>query len=171
MTIETKTDGSAVPASGANLEERFAAALDLLYRNRRDEAVTALEAMEIEAGKSGQVAMARAARTYLTALRSHGEPKEVPVVQPEMAAQLCLNRGETDGALALLDKALATQDKDARLFYLKAIAHAQKDEAEAAAAAIRRAASLNPDILHQVHLEPDFDRIRSTSFFAALGMD
>lgn len=171
MKTNTKIDGSTNPASEVNLDARFSGALDLVYQDRHDEAATALEALEAEAGKLGMVAMARSARTYLAAMRSCEKKKEEPALKPELDAQLCLNRGASDEALELLNEALKTQNQDARLFYLKATAHAQKDEAEPAAEAIRRAVSLNQDFLHQFRLERDFDRVRSSASFTALGLE
>jgi Flp pilus assembly protein TadD len=88
-----------------------------------------------------------------------------------LAAQIPLNRGEADEALAVIEKGLKADGKDARLHYLKAIAYAQKEDADAAAAALKQALGLNPDLMHQYRLERDFDRVRPSAAFASLGMD
>ena len=117
------------------------------------------------------ISLARTAGNYLKALQARTQPADDAAVQPELAAQMLLNHGAADEALALLDKALKSHGQDARLFYLKATAHAQKDEAEPAAEAIRQAVALNQDFLHQFRLERDFDRIRSSASFTTLGLE
>jgi Flp pilus assembly protein TadD len=171
MATKTKTAGSTNSAPELNLEGKFSEALDLVDLNKHDEAIIALEALRAEAGKHGMVAMARSAGIYLTALHARTHQQEEPTDRPELAAQLLLNRGASDEALELLDKALRTRDQDARLFYLKATAHAQKDEADSAAEAVRQAVSLNQDFLHQFRLERDFDRVRSSASFISLGLE
>ncbi len=171
MATKTKTPGSTNSAPDQNLAGMFSEALDLVNQKHYDRAIAALEELQIEAGKHGMVSMARSARNYITALQSHTQKLEATPTNPELAAQLSLNRGAADEALLILDEALKIHGQDARLFYLKATAHAQKDEAEAAAEAIRQAVSLNQDFLHQFRLERDFDRVRSSASFAALGLE
>ena len=156
MATKTKTAGSTHSAPETNLEGMFSEALDLVNQKHYDKAIAALEAVQVEAGKHGMIAMARSARNYVTALQARTPKAE---------------ETHTDAALELLDKALQTQSQDARLFYLKATAHAQKDEAEAAAEAVRQAVALNQDFLHQFRLERDFDRIRSSASFVALDLE
>jgi tetratricopeptide (TPR) repeat protein len=171
MATKTKTAGSTNSAPDKNLEGRFSEALDLVNQKDYDNAIAALDALQSEAGKQGMVSLARSARNYITALRLRTQAKDEMPAVPALDAQLLLNCGAADEALALLDKALKTEGQDARLFYLKATAHAQKDEAEAAAEAIQQAVSLNQDFLHQFRLERDFDRIRSSASFLALGLE
>lgn len=171
MATKTKTAGSTNSTPEVNLEGMFSDALDLVKQKHYDKAIAALEALQIEAGKHGMVAMARSARTYLAGLRPSDQKAAAPQDRPELAAQVLLNRGAADEALELLDKALKTHDQDARLHYLKATAHAQKNEPEAAAEAMRQAVALNQDFLHQFRLERDFDGVRSAGAFAALGLE
>lgn len=171
MATKTKTPGSTNSAPDKTLEGKFSEALDLVEQKHYDKAIAALEALQLEAGKHGMIAMARSARNYIMALQSRTQKEAELLTNPELAAQFFLNRGAADEALALLDRALKTHDQDARLFYLKATAHAQKDEAEAASEAIRQAVSLNQDFLHQFRLERDFDRVRSSAPFVALGLE
>jgi predicted Zn-dependent protease len=171
MPTKTKTAGSAHPTPEKSLEGLFSEALELVHHQQHDKAIAALEALLVEAGSHGQVGMAHSVRTYLSALKSRSEKKADTPTTPELAAQLALNRGAADEALDLLGKALATHSQDARLFYLKATAHAQKDEADAAAEALKQAVTLNQDFLHQFRLERDFDRVRSASAFISLGLE
>lgn len=171
MATKSKTVGSASPAPGKSLEDLLAEALELVNQKPQDKAMAALEAVLAEAGKQGAISIARTAGNYLKALKARTAPAEEAIAKPELAAQVLLNRGAADEALALLDKALKTHGQDARLFYLKATAHAQKDEAEPAAEAIRQAVALNQDFLHQFRLERDFDRIRYTASFTTLGLE
>jgi tetratricopeptide (TPR) repeat protein len=171
MATKTKTAGSTTSAPEKTLEGLFSEALDLVDQKAYDKALVALEALRLEAGKQGQISMARSARNYIAALQLRTQVKAVTPTDPELAAQLLLNCGAADEALALLDKAIKTDGQDARLFYLKATAHAQKDEAEAAAEAIRQSVALNQDVVHQFRLERDFDRVRSSAPFLALGLE
>jgi tetratricopeptide (TPR) repeat protein len=171
MATKTKTAGSTNSTPEKNMSGMFSEALDLMDQKQHDKAIVALEAVRIEAGKLGMISMARSAKNYILALQALTQKPEEASANPELDAQLSLNRGAVDEALALLDKALKQHDQDARLFYLKATAHAQKDEAEAAAEALRQAVSLNQDFLHQFRLERDFDRVRSSASFVALGLE
>ena len=171
MATKTKTAGSTNPTPDINLEGMFSEALDLVDQKHYDKAIAALEVLLAEASKQGRVGMARSARIYLASLKTRTQSAAELPCQPELDAQLLLNCGSADEALTLLDNAITTQSQDARLFYLKATAHAQKEEPEAAAEAIRQAVALNQDFLHQFRLERDFDRIRSSSAFSALGLE
>jgi tetratricopeptide (TPR) repeat protein len=171
MATKTKTAGTTNVAPDKNLEGMFSEALDLVDQKAYDKALAALESLQLEAGKQGLVSLARSARNYIAAIQARTQKQEETPVQPELDGQLLLNLGKADEALAMLDKALKTHGQDARLFYLKATAHAQKDEAEPAAEAIQQAVALNQDFLHQFRLERDFDRVRSASFFTALGLE
>ena len=171
MPTKTKTAGSTHPVSEKSLEVMFSEALELVYQQRYDTAIPALEHVQAEAANQGRVGMARSAKNYVLALNARLEKKEETPAKPELAAQLALNRGAVDEALDLLGKVLTASTQDARLFYLKATAHAQKDEADASAEALKQAVALNQDFLHQFRLERDFDRIRSASAFVSLGLE
>jgi predicted Zn-dependent protease len=171
MVTKTKTAGSAHSTSEKTLETLFSEALELVNQKENDQATTALEALVAEAVSQGQLGLARSARNYLLVLKSRKEAPEDFLANPELAAQVLLNRGAADEALALLDKVLKTDSQDARLFYLKATAHAQKDEAEASAEALKQAVQLNQDFLHQFRLERDFDHVRSFAAFVSNGLD
>jgi predicted Zn-dependent protease len=171
MVTKTKTTASGTPASSMDLEARYTEALALVGRKDTAQAKAMLEALLEDATSQGHVSLARAARVYLANLASREEKKAEVVPAPELAAQVHLNRGETDEALALLDKALAERPREARLFYLKATAHALKDQAPESAEALRQATALNPDYIHQYRLEKDFDRVRHLAPFVTLGVD
>ncbi len=171
MSTKSKTAGSTSVASERPLETMFSEALALVGQNQHDKAIAALEAVVTEAKAHGQVGMARSAANHVAALRARSEKKQADGGDPVLAAQLTLNRGEADEALAVIEKGLKADGKDARLHYLKAIAYAQKEDAESAAAAMKQALGLNPELMHQYRLERDFDRVRPSAAFAALGMD
>lgn len=171
MATKTKTTGSAQSAPEKSLEALFSEALELMNQKQYDKAIAALEEVHVGAKNHGQVGMARSARNYIAGLQSRNEKKEEVSAGPELAAQILLNRGAADEALELLDKAVKVNGQDARLFYLKATAHAQKGEPDAAAEALKQAVALNQDFLHQFRLERDFDRVRSSASFVSLGLE
>jgi len=149
----------------------FSEALTLVNQDQHDKAIAALEGVVAEAKAHGHVGLARSAANHLMVLRSRSEKKHTSSAGPVLEAQVALNRGASDEALAVIEKGLKADGNDARLYYLKAIAHAQKEDAEVAAAAIKQALSLNQDFVHQYRLEKDFDRVRSTAAFVSLDMD
>jgi len=171
MATKSKTVGSTSSAPDKGLEGMLSEAIDLVDKKQYEKGLAALEAVRAEAGRRGAISVARTAGNYFKAVQARTQPADDAVVQPELAAQVLLNHGAADEALVMLDKALKSHGQDARLHYLKATAHAQKDEAEPAAEAIRQAVALNQDFLHQFRLERDFDRIRSSASFTALGLE
>ncbi len=167
MATNTKHSGS----THAELEKLFSGALELVNQKQHDKAVAALERVASEAVQAGHVALARVAKNYLTALQVHSQPKADIKASPELEAQVLLNRGDWDQALALLEKALGGKAQDARLLYLKATALALKEDAPGSAEALKQAVALNPDLVHQFRLEKDFDRVRSAAPFVSAGLD
>jgi tetratricopeptide (TPR) repeat protein len=171
MSTKTKISGSANQTPENLLEGQFSEAIELVNQGHHEKAIPALEAVRAGARELGMVALVRAAGNYLTAIQSHfHKPEETPG-NPDLVAQLMLNRGAVDEAMELLVEALKNGSQDARLFYLKATAHALKNEAEAAAEEMQKAVSLNQDFLHQFRLERDFDRVRSAAPFVSLGLE
>jgi predicted Zn-dependent protease len=171
MPTKTKTAGSEPSSTATSLEAMFSEALALVDKKDFKKATEALEALQAEASRQGQVGMARSARNYLLAIKAQSEKKPEEPSRPELAAQLALNRGKADEALAVLEPALKAKPDDAKLLYLKASAYAQKDEAEAAAESLKKAVSLNQDFRHQFRMERDFDHVRSSAVFISLGLD
>lgn len=171
MATNTSTAGFENPLSELNLEGTLSEALELVGQHRCDQAAALLETLKAAAEAQGKVSLARTARVYLAAMQARTQETAGPDCQPELGAQVLLNRGKVDEALKLLEPAIKAHGKDARLFYLKATAHALRDEAEASAEALRHAVSLNQEFLHQFHLERDFDRVRMSAPFASFGMD
>lgn len=171
MPTKPKTAGSTSVATERPLETMFSEALALVSQDHHDKAIAALEAVVAEAKAHGQVGMARSASNHLIALRARSEKKPAETGSPLLEAQISLNRGEADQALAVIEKALKSDGNDARLHYLKAVAFAQKEDAESAAAALKQALGLNQELMHQFLLEKDFDRIRYSAAFNSLGTD
>ena len=81
---------------------------------------------------------------------------------------LMLNRRKPEQALEVAEKALKGEGKNGHLHFLKATALAQLGRAEDAAAALKAALGLEPELIHQVRLEPDFDVVRRHPAVAAL---
>jgi predicted Zn-dependent protease len=171
MVTKPKTAGSAHSTTEKSLEAMFSEAIDLADRKDYDKALVALTALAAEAAVQGQLGMARSAKNYILALQARTEKPDNFIAKPELAAQVLLNRGAAAEALALLDEALKADGQDARLFYLKATAHAQLEDAEVSAQALKQAVRLNQDFLHQFRLERDFDRVRSLAPFVSNGLD
>ena len=168
MSNPIKNSETGHSASEKTLEERYSESLELVNSGRLDTANAALEALQTEALAQGKLGMVRSIRNYLAAIQARTKPQGELAACPELTAQISLNKGDVDGALAILDAALEHTDKDARLFYLKALALAIKEQIEDAAEALRRAIALNHDFVHQFRLERDFDSVRSTASFASL---
>ena len=105
----------------------------------------------------------------MTAIQVRLQEQVAPTKEtPELSAQLLLNHKNTAAALEGLDKALKAGPERATLHYLKALAHAQLGQVQESADALGQAMGLDPDIIFQFRLEPDFDGIRHSGPFATL---
>ena len=166
--MATKTKAPAQPAPKAHnpLHDEFGKAVKLFEQGKRAEAAKHFEALVEKAREAGEVHLLRSARNYLALCQEEGGASKEAKLAPELEAQLLLNRKDATGAIALLDKALKTHPKEARLHYLKAVALAQQDQEEASAASLKAALELEPSFAHVFRLEPDFEEMRGSSAFA-----
>ena len=103
------------------------------------------------------------ARLYLNVCERETGPKaKAPKSVDEriLAATLALNRRDVDEALSLLRRTASSHPKHDHIQYMLALAHALRDDVEAAAEHLERAIALNPGNRLQAKQEPDFDSIR-----------
>ncbi|MDX1390378.1 MAG: tetratricopeptide repeat protein, partial [Acidobacteriota bacterium] len=75
------------------------------------------------------------------------------------------NRGDLDGALTDLNRALETDSSSPRFLYARASVYALKKQAEAAAADLRKAVQSDPTVRFQATNDPDFEAIRDEATF------
>jgi tetratricopeptide (TPR) repeat protein len=167
MATKAKTAGSTSSAADRPLEDLFSKGVQLMNAGKPAEAIAAFQQLESEASAQGQVAMARSARIRIMALRERQDQEESKDVSSEMSALIRLNRQEPDEALKFIEKALKTRGGDVKLHYLKAIALAQKGEAEASAAALGIALQSDANLVHLFRSERDFDQVRGQAPFAS----
>lgn len=167
MATKAKTAGSTSSAAPRSLEEIFSDGINLLNAGKHSEAIAVFQEVEAEASTQGRVAMVRAAKMRIAALSAQDEKPGSIQAAPELEALIHLNRGESDEALKLIEKLLKTQNEDGRVHYLKAIALAQKQDAEASASALKIALQLDSNLIHLFRNERDFDQIRAQAPFAS----
>lgn len=157
---------SKAPAKPANpLHDAFGKGVKLFEGGKLADAAKAMEEILGPARAAGDVHMVRSAQTYLTLCSQKAEAKADPS-SPEVEGQLHINRKDPKGALSVLDKAVKAHPKEARLHYLKALAHAMLDQEEPAAASLKAAVELEPGLLYTFRLEPDFEEMRGSTAFA-----
>jgi hypothetical protein len=166
MATKAKNTGNSDSISSRPLESVFSDALGLLDAGKRKEAIQALTVLEGEAVAAGKIGFARAVRVRLTALHAAADDTEVTQAAPALEAQVHLNRQDPDAALVVIEKGLKKAVADARLHYLKALAFAQKNQAEVSAEALGEALKHEPTLIHQFRNERDFDRVRGEAAFA-----
>ena len=169
MATKTKTSETPDAAPAPSVEQVFSEALGFLDAGDLAAAARAFTLAEAGGVAQDRLNLCRAARSYLTAIRARQEQGEAPKPAAELAVQLLLNRRDPAAALAKADEALAAQPDRASLHYLKALACALQGHAQESAEALTRAVELDPGLLFQFRLEPDFDGVRHSGSFAALG--
>lgn len=167
---KAKTSPSATKTPGAHLPDglgdQLAKAISLAEAKKFTEAAPALETLAKEAKERGLLGLERTVRTYQALLPAKTKAKAESA--PEMEAQLLLNHGDLDGALAMVDKALKGDAANANLHYLRATVLARKEQAEPSAESMRKAMELNPDYIFIYRLEPDFEAIRRQPAYVPL---
>jgi len=156
------------PAQVAPLEKMLAQALELFSTGKLKEAAAAFETLLEQSAKTEEFRLGRTAQGYLKAISTRLEALEVNAPQvAELTAQFELNRKDPEAALALVEAGLKAHADHAGLHYLKALALAMQDEAQASAEALAKATSLDPGLIYQFRLDADFDGVRHTAPFAA----
>ena len=163
MATKSKTTKTTAPES--TLEGRLSAAI-ALYETGKPEAWKAFDAVVSEALVAGNVALARTARNYLLVEEHHRQAKAgMETVAPELAASQKINRKDWQGALVVLDAALAREPERACLHYLRAIALVLGENAASAAESMRKAMALDRSMLFLYQMEPDFNSVRRNVAF------
>lgn len=150
------------------LDSQLTKALGLVGSKHYAEALEIFKALVAPAKESGNIALQRTVHNYLVVCEHKTSKAPKGAASPEGDAQWLLNRKDSAGALALLEKSIKAAPTSGILHFLKATAHAQLGEAEASAEALNRSMLLNGDLLHLYRLETDFDAVRNTAPFAAI---
>jgi predicted Zn-dependent protease len=153
-------------AQPSPLAATFAKAVKLVDSGKHPEAVKALEALIQEAQAAGDWAVKRRAQVYLALSESKVHPAKAVAADPVTEIQACLNRRDTDEAIKMAEKAIKSHPTAGSLHYLKAVAFAQAENAEASAESLKKAMELDADLVFQWHMEPDFNPIRKSPLFA-----
>lgn len=162
--VPTKTKGSSLPDG---LGEQLDKAIALIENKEFAEAEPAFAALLTSATQHGILGLERTVRTYQS-LIAQKTAKPSPSSAPELEALLLINRGDGDGALSILEKALKTHSGQAKLHYLRGLVLARKANAEASAEALKKAFELDSEFVFVYGLETDFDPMRRQPAFAAL---
>lgn len=166
---KAKTSGAtATPTLPKAVDSQLTKALGLVGSKHFPEAMEIFKALEEPAKEAGNIALHRTVRNYLTVCEHRTAKAPKGAASAEGEAQWLLNKKDSTGALALLDKAIKAAPTSGILQFLKATAHAQLGDAEAAAEALNRSLLLNSDLIHLYRLETDFDAVRNMAPFAAI---
>jgi tetratricopeptide (TPR) repeat protein len=170
MVTKAKSESAPSPKPAQHqpspLTEALSKALKLVQSAKYPEAAKALEAINQEALATGDWTMKRRAQVYLALVESKLNPPKAAASDPITEIQACLNRRDTDGAIKLSEKALKTHPNLGALHYLRAIAFAQAENADASAESMKKAVELDGDFVFQWFMEPDFNPIRKSPLFA-----
>ncbi|WP_257309475.1 TPR end-of-group domain-containing protein [Geothrix fuzhouensis] len=150
----------------SSLAGAFAKAVKLVDGGKYAEAIKALDTLIDEAQAAGEWAIKRRAQVYHALAESKLHPAKVSTPDVITEIQASLNRRDTDGALKQLEKAIKAHSAQGNLHYLRAVAFAQADNAEAAAENLKKAVELDADLIFQWHMEPDFNSVRKSPLFA-----
>ena len=169
MATKTKTPETPAPKAPPSVDQAFSEGLGFLNAGDLDAAAKAFSFVAAEAGSQERLNLGRTARSYLAAIQARLQERGEPSKESgELAIQLMLNRKDAEAALARAEKALGAAPERAALHYLKAVAHAQLGHAQESADALARAVDLDPDLVYQFRLEPDFEGVRQSAPFVAL---
>ena len=148
------------------LADALAKAVKLVDSGKAPEAAAALTTLMHDAQTAGDWSMKRRAQIYLALADAKIHPAKVVAVDPVTEMQACLNRRETDAAIKLSEKALKSHPNTGSLYYLRAIAFAQAENADACAENLKKACELDPDFVFQWYMEPDFNPLRKSPLFS-----
>jgi tetratricopeptide (TPR) repeat protein len=172
MATKAKTEpapkSAPTPArpSPSPLATAFTKALKLVGSGKHTEAAKALATLAVDAQAADNWPMKRRAQVYLALCESKLHPAKAVGVDPITEIQACLNHRHTDEAIKLSEKALKNHPTKGSLHYLRAVAFAQAENAEASAESLKKAMELDANFVFQWHMEPDFNSIRKSPLFA-----
>jgi tetratricopeptide (TPR) repeat protein len=150
------------------LDSQLTKALGLVGSKHYAEAMEIFKALVGPAKEAGNIPLQRTLHNYLVVCEHRTSKAPKGATGPEGEAQWLLNKKDSEGALALLEKSIKAAPTNGILYFLKATAHAQLGDAEASAEALNRSMLLNGDLLHLYRLETDFDAVRNMAPFAAI---
>ncbi len=150
------------------LDSQLTKALGLVGTKHYAEAMEIFKALVGPAKEAGNIPLQRTLHNYLLVCEHKTAKTPKGAASPEGEAQWLLNKKDSTGALAMLEKSIKTAPTSGILQFLKATAHAQLGDAEASAEALNRSLLLNGDLLHLYRLETDFDTVRNMAPFAAI---
>ena len=150
------------------LDSQLTKALGLVGSKHYAEAMEIFKALVGPAKEAGNIALQRTLHNYLVVCERKTAKAPKGAASPEGDVQWLLNKKDSTGALALLEKSIKAAPASGILQFLKATAHAQLGDAEAAAEVLNRSLLLNSDLIHLYRLETDFDAVRNTAPFAAI---
>ncbi len=166
---KSKPSGATVtPILPKALDSQLTKALGLVESKHYAEAMEVFKALVGPAKEAGNIPLQRTLHNYLVVCEHKTSKAPKGSASPEGDAQWLLNKKDSTGALALLEKSIKASPTSGILQFLKATAHAQLGDAEAAADSLNRALLLNSDLIHLYRLETDFDAVRNTGAFAAI---
>ncbi len=172
MATKAKTESAPKPAPApaqsvsSQLAQALGNAIKLVDSGKHAEADKALETLMQEAQAAGDWPMKRRAQVYLALTQAKLHPAKVVAADATTEIQACLNRREPDEAIKLSEKALKGHPSQGSLYYLRAVAFAQAENADACAESLKKACELDPDFVFQWYMEPDFNPIRKSPLFS-----
>lgn len=141
----------------------FEQALQAVHKRKWKDAVSRLERVVEE---SDQPEVAARARQYLRMCRAQmTTPAADDGDDPFLQAVMLKNQGDLDGAMKIVEKGPA---KDDRFLYLGASIHALREDSAAAEKALLRAVELNPKNRVYAFHDPDFSHLREDEEYAHL---
>jgi tetratricopeptide (TPR) repeat protein len=144
----------------------FAAAVELLRKGSHAQALEVFDALR--KGNSDEPVLAARARTYATiCARKLAPPRHEPQNADEhyFAGVVSANDGRLPQAITFLDRAVQLDPSSASYLYARAATRALLGQADAAAADLRQAVSLDPHCRFQAANDPDFDKVRDEAVF------
>lgn len=156
------------PILPKGLDSQLTKALGLVGSKHYAEALEIFQALVGPAKEAGNIPLQRTLHNYLVVCENKTAKAHKSVASPEGDAQWLLNKKDSIGAVASLDKSIKANPTSGILQFLKATAYAQLGDAEASAEALNRALLLNSDLIHLYRLETDFDAVRNMAPFAAI---
>lgn len=168
MAKAKQPSATATPLLPKAIDSQLTKALGLVGSKHYTEALEIFKALAGPAKETGNIALQRTLRNYLVVCEQKTTKAAKAAAGPEGEAQWLLNKKDSAGALSLLEKSIKAAPTSGILHFLKATAHAQLGDAEAAAEALNRSMLLNGDLLHLYRLETDFDAVRNMAPFAAI---
>ena len=163
------TPKAALPADQAaasSATSAFEHALGQFEAGKHAEAAKALEAVVGAADEAGEWAVKRRAQIYLGLAQTKQNPPKAVKPTALVEIQASLNRRNTEEAMKLIDKEVKDHPTLAVAYYLRSLAFAQTENVEASADSLNRALELDPDLVFQWHMDPDFNAIRKSPLFA-----